>query len=132
LAAVPQDALPPDPFAGDPHDPTLAMDALDPSENAHDSDEMTNDERAEVVADIADLAVYQTLLEPRGIRGIAVDCPDCGEPHYHEWGLLRASLQQLLDEAQMRQHEPAFNPDPAQFVTWEYCRGFTDAVLSND
>ncbi len=128
---MPQDALPPDPFAGDPHDPTLAMDALTGSEDAA-AEELTNDERAEVVADIADLAVYQTLLEPRGIRGIAVDCPDCGEAHFHEWGLLRASLQQLLDEGQMRQHEPAFDPDPAHFVTWEYCRGFTDAVLSSD
>lgn len=129
---MPQDALPPDPFAGDPHDPTLAMDAIDAGEDEPGTGELTDEERAEVVADIADLAVYQTLLEPRGIRGIAVDCPDCDEPHFHEWGLLRASLQQLLDEGQMRQHEPAFNPDPAEFVTWEYCRGFTDAVLSSN
>lgn len=129
---MPQDVLPPDPFAGDPQDPSLAMDALDGADDGTDADELTNTERAEVVADIADLAVYQTLLEPRGIRGVAVECPDCGEPHFHEWGLLRASLQQLLDEGQMRQHEPAFAPDPAHFVTWEYCRGFTDAVLSTE
>ncbi len=105
------------------------MHALDGAEGP--AEELSIEERAEVVADLADLAVYQALLETRGILGIAVDCPDCGEPHFHEWGLLRASLQQLLDEGQMRQHEPAFDPDPAQFVTWEYCRGFADAVLSN-
>ena len=60
-----------------------------------------------------------------------VDCGDCGEQHYHEWSLLRASLQQLLDEGQMRPHEPAFDPDPASYVTWEYCRGYADAVLSD-
>ena len=60
-----------------------------------------------------------------------IDCADCGEQHYHEWSLLRASLQQLLDEGQMRPHEPAFDPDPAHYVTWEYCRGYADAVLSD-
>ena len=44
-------------------------------------------------------------------------CADCGEQHYHEWSLLRASLQQLLDEGQMRPHEPAFDPDEAHYVT---------------
>ena len=88
-------------------------------------------ERDEVIADLADLAVYQALLETRGVRGIVVDCGDCGEQHFHEWSLLRASLQQLLDEGQMRPHEPAFDPDPASYVTWEYCRGYADAVLSD-
>jgi hypothetical protein len=31
----------------------------------------------------------------------------------------------------MRPHEPAFDPDPAHYVTWEYCRGYADAVLSD-
>ena len=35
------------------------------------------------------------------------------------------------DEGQMRPHEPAFDPDPAHYVTWEYCRGYADAVLSD-
>ena len=125
--AVSPDALPPDPFAGDPHDPALSIDAPELGE----PEALSIEERDEVVADLADLAVYQALLETRGVRGIVVDCADCGEQHYHEWSLLRASLQQLLDEGQMRPHEPAFDPDPAHYVTWEYCRGYADAVLSD-
>lgn len=120
------EALPPDPFAGDPHDPALSLDSAVPDDEA-----LSEAEREEVVADLADLAVYQALLEGRGVRGIVVDCGDCGEQHYHEWSLLRASLQQLLDEGQMRPHEPAFDPDPTCYVTWEYCRGYADAVLSD-
>lgn len=127
LVAVPPDALPPDPFAGDPHDPALSLDA----QQEADDDVLSEDERDEVVADLADLAVYQALLETRGVRGVVVDCGDCGEQHFHEWSLLRASLQQLLEEGQMRPHEPAFDPDPASYVTWEYCRGYADAVLSD-
>ncbi|MDT7699475.1 MAG: hypothetical protein QOJ30_1800 [Pseudonocardiales bacterium] len=92
---------------------------------------MSDAERDEVVADLADLAVYQALLEGRGVRGIVVDCADCGEQHFHEWNLLRASLQQLLEEGYMRPHEPAFDPDPAQYVTWEYCRGYADAMIAD-
>jgi hypothetical protein len=124
---VSRDALPPDPFAGDPHDPALSLDGPEPG----DQEVLSETERDEVVADLADLAVYQALLEARGVRGIVVDCGDCGEQHFHEWSLLRASLQQLLDEGQMRPHEPAFDPDPASYVTWEYCRGYADAVLSD-
>jgi hypothetical protein len=127
LRGVSSDALPPDPFAGDPHDPALSLDAPTQEE----PEEMSEAERDEVVADLADLAVYQALLESRGVRGIVVDCADCGEQHFHEWSLLRASLQQLLEEGHMRPHEPAFAPDPAEYVSWEYCRGYADAVLSD-
>ena len=125
VAGVSPDALPPDPFAGDPTDPALSMD------DSGEAEALSPAEREEVVADLADLAVYQALLEGRGVRGIVVDCGDCGDQHFHEWSLLRASLQQLLDEGQMRPHEPAFDPDPATYVTWEYCRGYADAVLSD-
>jgi hypothetical protein len=128
VSFVSRDALPPDPFAGDPHDPALSLDG---GPEVVDQDVLSEAERDEVVADLADLAVYQALLEARGVRGIVVDCGDCGEQHFHEWSLLRASLQQLLDEGQMRPHEPAFDPDPASYVTWEYCRGYADAVLSD-
>ncbi|GAA1877403.1 DUF5319 domain-containing protein [Pseudonocardia ailaonensis] len=124
---VSSDGLPPDPFAGDPYDPALSLDEHDPE----GPEELSDDEREEVVADLADLAVYQALLENRGVRGIVVDCGDCGEQHFHEWSLLRASLQQLLDEGQMRPHEPAFDPEPTDYVTWEYCRGYADAVLAD-
>lgn len=124
---VAHDALPPDPFAGDPDDPSRAID--EPVDN---SPELDADERRELLADISELAVYQALLEPRGFRGIVVDCADCEQPHYHEWDLLRASLRQLLTDGRMRPHEPAFDPDPEMYVTWEYCRGYADGVTATE
>jgi hypothetical protein len=29
-------------------------------------------------------------------------------------------------------HEPAFAPDPADYVSWDYARGFADGVLTAD
>lgn len=122
------DSLPPDPFAGDPDDPALALGALDDSADAA-AQPLDEEERAGLLADLSDLAVYQALLAPRGLRGIAVDCPDCAEQHYHDWQLLRSSLLQLLEVGRMRPHEPAYDPDPTGYVSWDYCRGYTDAVL---
>jgi hypothetical protein len=126
---VPHDALPPDPFAEDPEDPAKAM--AEPEED-HEHPEMGDEERAELVGDLSDLAVYQALLEPSGVRGIVVDCGECEEPHFHDWALLRASLEQLLNDGRMRPHEPAFDPDPSSYVTWEYCRGYADGVTATE
>lgn len=130
-AAVPHNALPPDPFAGDPDDPSRALEALDDLDSVVE-EPLDAEERAEVLADLTDLAVYQALLAPRGVRGIVVDCRDCDEEHFHDWEMLRASLQQLLDTGHMRPHEPAYQPDPSRYVTWDYCRGYADAVLAED
>lgn len=124
---VAHDALPPDPFAGDPDDPAKVLDESD--ENPA---ELEEEERRELLSDLSELAVYQALLQPRGLRGIVVDCADCEQPHYHEWDLLRASLEQLLADGRMRPHEPAYDPDPVQYVTWEYCRGYADGVTANE
>ncbi|HEX3788174.1 MAG TPA: DUF5319 domain-containing protein [Pseudonocardiaceae bacterium] len=126
--SVPHEALPPDPFAGDPVDPTAAL----PDADDEPEQPISDAEREELIEDLADLAVYQALLEPRGVRGIVVDCEDCEEPHYHDWSLLRASLEQLLDDGRMRPHEPAYDPDPRTYVTWEYCRGFADGVTASE
>lgn len=130
VPAVAHDSLPPDPFAGDPEDPALALEAFDGADNAVE-EPLDDEERAGLLADLNDLAVYQALLTPRGVRGIAVDCPDCAEQHYHDWQLLRASLQQLLEAGRMRPHEPAYDPNPAGYVSWEYCRGYTDAMFAD-
>jgi hypothetical protein len=42
------------------------------------------------------------------------------------WDLLGGNLRQLLDEGESPVHEPAFNPDPDEYVTWDYARGFLD------
>jgi len=65
----------------------------------------------------------------RGVRGLVVDCDDCHEPHFFEWDLLRGNLRHLLDHGVTRVHEPAFDPDPAEYVSWDYARGFADGVL---
>ncbi|CRK59944.1 FIG00820793: hypothetical protein [Alloactinosynnema sp. L-07] len=124
----PAGALPPDPFAGDPDDPARALTEPDDDENVP----ITGDERDELLSDLADLAVYQALLAPRGVRGIVVDCGECEEPHYHDWALLAASLEQLLNDGRMRPHEPAFDPDPHSYVSWEYCRGYADGVTASE
>ncbi len=124
---VAHDALPPDPFADDPDDPARALG--EPEDEP--GQPISEDERAELLADLADLAVYQALLTPRGIRGVVVDCAECQDPHYHDWALLRASLEQLLQDGRMRPHEPAFDPNPADYVSWEYCKGFADGAVLN-
>ncbi len=129
MPVVPHEALPPDPFAGDPDDPSRALEALDDLDHGPE-EPLDDDERAEVLADITDLAVFEALLAPRGVRGIVVDCADCAEEHYHDWEMLRSSLQQLLDTSGTRPHEPAYQPDPNAYVSWDYCRGYADAVLA--
>ena len=116
-----------DPFHGDPSDPAAALD--------HDLDDPTVTplspaEREDVLADLEDLEVFEVLLVPRGVRGIVVDCDDCGEPHFFGWELMRGNLVHLLDAGQTRVHEPAYRPDPAHYVSWEYARGFADGVMA--
>jgi hypothetical protein len=124
---VSYDALPPDPFADDPHDPVMELG--EPEDEPLQP--ISQDERTELLADLADLAVYETLLTPRGVRGVVVDCAECQDPHYHDWALLRASLEQLLQDGRMRPHEPAFDPNPADYVSWEYCKGFADGAIAH-
>jgi len=116
--------LPPDPFAGDPADPSAALDAIEPGEP------LDPGERLAVEEDLADLAVYEALLGHRGIRGLVVACEDCKQDHYHDWDMLRANLLQLLVDGTVRPHEPAFDPVPEAYVTWDYCRGYADASMN--
>lgn len=117
---------PVDPFHGDPHDPAAELGDDDVYEP------LSPHEREDVLADIEDLEMFQALLEPRGVRGLVVDCDDCEEPHYFSWALLRGNLRHLLDVGQTRVHEPAFSPDPSEYVSWDYARGFADGVLDAD
>jgi hypothetical protein len=114
-----------DPFAGDPTDPASA---LDDSDDSGPAEPLTPAERQDVLDDLADLEIYEALLAPRGVRGLVVDCEDCRVPHYFGWDLLRANLRHLVDIGQSRVHEPAFDPDPADYVTWEYARGYVDGI----
>lgn len=113
-----------DPFQGDPADPTADLDDLD----GDGYGELSAQEREDLLADLAELEIYQVLLGPKGIRGLVVDCEDCREPHYFDWDLLRGNLKHLLDSGRPRVHEPAYDPDPDHYVTWDYARGYADAV----
>src|SRR3712207_8606622 len=81
------------------------------------------EERAGVLDDLAELEVFRTLLEPNGIKGIVVECPDCDEEHHVDWALMQANLRQLLEEGQTGRHEPPFEPDPDDYVSWDYASG---------
>ena len=84
--------LPPDPFAGDPDDPSAALDAIEPGQPLDPA------ERLDVEEDMADLAGYAALLAPRGVRGLVVCCEACHTDHYHDWDMLRANpYQQFVD-----------------------------------
>jgi hypothetical protein len=120
-----------DPFAGDPEDPAdelRRLDDDDPDAGA-EIEPLSPQEREGVLDDLAELDVFRALLEPRGTLGLVVDCGDCGEPHYFDWALLSANLRHLLDSGLPRVHEPAFAPDPVDYVSWDYARGFADGVL---
>ena len=121
---------PVDPFAGDPDDPARALEALD-EDPERATEPLSPDEREDLLGDLEDLEIFEALLEPRGVRGLVVDCEDCREAHYFGWDLLQSNLRHLLDQGRSRVHEPAFEPDPADYVSWDYARGFADGVLES-
>jgi hypothetical protein len=114
------------------------VDGVEPDDVDDDYDSSDEDrpllphEREDVLAEIEEVVMFRALLEPRGIRGIAIECDDCAETHYLGWDLLDANLRHLLDEGRMRIHEPAYDPDPADYVSWDYAQGYADATLADD
>jgi Family of unknown function (DUF5319) len=113
---------PVDPFLDDPDDPARLFDDIEPAQP------LGAQELADVRADLAELVEFRAALEPVGVNGIIVDCADCGEPHFFGWDLMTANLLALLGEGRTHVHEPAFAPDPEAYVSWDYARGYADAV----
>jgi hypothetical protein len=113
-----------DPFLDDPNDPAALLD--DPDAPMP----LTDDEREEVLADLADLVEFRDVLEAQGVKGVVVDCADCGEHHLFGWDLMAANLQALVGEGRTHVHEPAYAPDPDAYVSWDYARGYADAVAA--
>jgi hypothetical protein len=111
-----------DPFLDDPNDPSGLLEDLDPVEP------LTEQDRREVAEDLAELSEFEAALSPHGIHGIVVDCGDCGEQHYFSWALMAANLRSLLGNGRTGVHEPAAEPTPDSYVSWDYARGFTDAL----
>lgn len=118
---------PRDPFHGDPTDPARALDDAFGEEGVREP--LTHQEREDALEDLADLEIFRVLLEAVGMRGVVVDCEDCREPHYVDWELMQANLRHMLDVGSTRVHEPPFEPDPQEYVSWEYARGYADGVM---
>lgn len=83
-------------------------------------------EREALNQDLVDVKTLKAVLFDKGIRGVVVFCPDCDDDHYLGWDLLAGNLQQILDSGTTPVHEPAWEPDPDEYVTWDYARGFLD------
>lgn len=123
---------PHDPFLGEPDDPAIA--ALLGDFDVRDDDRpapepLTEADREALLADLDAVAEFRRVLAPRGMRGLVVECDDCGDLHYFGWELMASNLRALLGEGRSHVHEPAFAPDPADYVSWDYARGYVDAVL---
>src|SRR4029077_15288112 len=114
-----------DPFLDDPDDPAAELAELAELEPV---EPMSPEELKDVRDDIDAIVEFRALLEPSGIKGIVVECSDCAEPHFFSWELMTANLRALLGEGRTHVHEPAFAPDPEAYVSWDYARGYADAV----
>jgi Family of unknown function (DUF5319) len=91
---------------------------------------LDDDEREALAQDLVDVEVLKEVLGPKGIKGTVFYCSDCEEDHYLTWELLAGNLKQLLDDGDSPVHEPAFDPDPEEYVSWDYARGFLDGYES--
>ncbi len=89
-----------------------------------------DDEREALEEDLVGVQTLKELLGPRGVKGVVFYCPDCSEDHYLTWDLLKGNLQELLEEGESPIHEPAFNPNPEEYISWDYGRGFLDGYES--
>ena len=78
--------------------------------------------------DLFDLANFETTFRGEGYRGVSVFCRDCIEEHYYPWDMLRENLTTLLETGDTPVHEPAFQPNPEEYIPWEYARGYVDAL----
>ena len=97
---------------------------LDPEEPIGD------DEREALQQDLVDVQVLKEILGGKDIKGVVFYCPDCDDDHYLAWDLLAGNLQELLNAGESPVHEPAFEPDPNDYVSWDYARGFLDGYES--
>ena len=89
-----------------------------------------DNEREALRQDLLDVQVLKEVLAPKGIKGAVFYCPDCDEDHFLAWDLLAGNLQELLEAGESPVHEPAFDPDPNDYVSWDYARGFLDGYES--
>jgi hypothetical protein len=102
----------------------------DPGFEPEEAEEINPEEREALQQDLLDVQSLKNVLALRGIRGICVWCPDCEEDHFLGWDLLVGNLRQILSSGRPPVHEPAWEPNPDEYVTWDYARGFLDGYES--
>lgn len=95
-----------------------------------DDESLSSGDREQLQQDLVDVQVLKELLGPKGIKGTVFYCPDCGEDHFLTWDLLTGNLRELLDAGHSPVHEPAFAPNPDEYVSWDYARGYLDGYES--
>lgn len=101
-------------------------DDFDEYEDDEEVEPIDEEEREAIHQDLVDVKTLKAVLAPRGIRGVIVWCPDCEDDHFLGWDLLAANLQTILSSGRTPVHEPAWEPDPDEYITWDYARGFLD------
>ena len=71
---------------------------------------------------------------PLGRTGLRVSEVSCGTYRSFDQAdvaaLMQANLRQLLEEGQTGRHEPPFDPDPDDYVSWDYASGYADGVAA--
>jgi hypothetical protein len=95
-------------------------------EENFEEEQLDEAEREMLRQELIDVEMLKELLAPRELKGVVFYCVDCEEDHYLGWDLLKGNLQELLEAGQSPIHEPAFNPNPDDYVSWDYARGFLD------
>ncbi|ALA66757.1 DUF5319 domain-containing protein [Corynebacterium lactis] len=118
------EGLPRDPFEGDPDDPANLLEPDEPFAP------LTDQERREVIEDLAAVREFREVLTPEGLLGISMLCEDCGEEHFYNWDVLETHYLMLLAGQESPVHEPQFDPDVRRYAPWEYCAGFVDGRRS--
>jgi uncharacterized protein DUF5319 len=93
-----------------------------------DPRELSIEERQDVEADLHDLGSMHDVFSPQGVKGVVIACQDCGQNHFYEWELLRENLEHMLDIGEPRMHEPAWDIDEAEYIQWDYGKGYVDAL----
>ncbi len=110
---------------------TGAYDAdMDEPTGPEEEQPLDPDEREALRQDLLDVQVLREVLGSKGIKGTVFYCPDCDEDHFLTWELLSGNLEELLEQGESPVHEPAFDPDPDEYVSWDYARGFLDGYES--
>ena len=106
----------------------MAHEPDEPDRGPEEPLDLSPDERADVEADLDDLAAMRSTFEGQGVKGVVIACQDCGANHFYEWELLRDNLEHMLATGEPRMHEPAFDIQAEEYIQWDYGKGYVDAL----